>query len=93
MRACLQFRVQLCVVMLLDFGGAYVVEFLAKALFLDVRPRPMVTKGSERREARRAIEEAERQAIETKAREEAEKQLIEDAEARLEAEAETRKDR
>lgn len=53
------FRVQLCLVMLLDFGGAMLLEFFAKRLFSDVRPKAMVTKGIERREARRKVEDEE----------------------------------
>ncbi|MBW0461714.1 hypothetical protein O181_001429 [Austropuccinia psidii MF-1] len=54
------FRMQLCLVMLLDFGGAMLFETIAKFLFSDVSPKPMVTKGLERREARRKIDEDRR---------------------------------
>ncbi|KAI8459835.1 Ca2+-transporting ATPase [Phakopsora pachyrhizi] len=54
-----EFRFKLCLTMILDFGGALLFEVIAKFLFSDVKPREMVTKGSKRREARRAIEEAE----------------------------------
>jgi hypothetical protein len=41
----------------MDFGGAMLVELIAKFLFSDVRPKGMVIKGIERREARRKVQE------------------------------------
>lgn len=50
--------------MALDFVGCYAVELGCKYLFADLEPKALVTRGRERREARRAIEvqqaEAER---------------------------------
>lgn len=40
--------------MILDFGGCWLVEVLCKALFADLAPKPIVLKGRERREKRRA---------------------------------------
>lgn len=43
--------------MIVDFAGCWVIEVLCKAMFADLEPRAMITKGRERREARRAEEE------------------------------------
>ncbi|KAF9233403.1 hypothetical protein BU15DRAFT_90366 [Melanogaster broomeanus] len=51
------FKVKLTSVMVADFVGCWVVEKLCKHLFADLEPKPMVTRGRERREARR-LEEA-----------------------------------
>lgn len=40
--------------------GCWVIEVLCKHLFADLEPKPMVTKGRERREQRRLIEEQEK---------------------------------
>ena len=42
--------------------GCWVVEVVCKYLFADLEPKLMVTKGRERREERRLIEERERAA-------------------------------
>ncbi|KAH9469022.1 hypothetical protein Pst134EA_009544 [Puccinia striiformis f. sp. tritici] len=61
------FRMQLCIVMCMDFGGAMLVEYIVKFLFSDVRPKGMVIKGIERRENRRKTQELElKSAIEKK---------------------------
>ena len=44
--------------MLADFAGCWVVEVVCKALFADLEPKEMITRGRERREAHRAAEEA-----------------------------------
>ena len=51
------FQVRLTLAMVLDFAGCWVVEVVCKHLFADLEPKPLVTRGRERREARRAIEE------------------------------------
>jgi cation-transporting ATPase 13A1 len=43
--------------MVVDFLGCWVVEKLCKHLFADLEPKPLITRGRERREARR-LEEA-----------------------------------
>jgi len=55
------FRMTLCIVMCMDFGGAMLVEMIAKFLFSDVRPKGMVSKGVERREARRRVQAQQQQ--------------------------------
>ncbi|KAG9049932.1 hypothetical protein FS837_008518 [Tulasnella sp. UAMH 9824] len=51
------FAVRLTTTMIVDFAGCWVIEVLCKAMFADLEPRAMITKGRERREARRAEEE------------------------------------
>ena len=48
--------------MIADFAGCWVIEKLCKYLFADLEPKPLVTRGRERREARRR-EEARRAEI------------------------------
>jgi manganese-transporting P-type ATPase len=43
--------------MLADFVGCWLVEITCKRLFADIAPKPLVTRGRERREQRRAEEE------------------------------------
>lgn len=43
--------------MIADFAGSYLIEVVCKALFADLEPRSMITRGRERREQRRAEEE------------------------------------
>ncbi|KAF8320367.1 endoplasmic reticulum Ca-transporting P-type ATPase [Clavulina sp. PMI_390] len=51
------FMVRLCASMVIDFAGCFVVEIICKFLFADLAPKPIVLKGRERREKRRAEEE------------------------------------
>ncbi|CAK5262273.1 unnamed protein product [Mycena citricolor] len=51
------FKVKLTASMILDFAGCWVIEMTCKHLFADLAPKRMVTKGRERREARRAEQE------------------------------------
>jgi hypothetical protein len=76
--------------MVIDFAGCYVVEVICKYLFADLEPKPMVTRGRERREARRRIQEEEKAMLEAeneikahaeKAREELEKHKAENGTA------------
>lgn len=48
-------------VMIADFAGCWVVEIVCKALFADLEPKPMITRGRERRDQRRALEEKEKE--------------------------------
>jgi manganese-transporting P-type ATPase len=45
--------------MIIDFAGCYIIEQVCKALFADLEPKELVTRGKERREKRRALEELE----------------------------------
>jgi cation-transporting ATPase 13A1 len=53
--------------MVIDFVGCWLVEILCKHFFADLSPKPLVTRGSERRIARREeqerLEEVERQRV------------------------------
>lgn len=42
--------------MIADFAGCWVIEKLCKYLFADLEPKPLITRGWERREARRKEE-------------------------------------
>ncbi len=46
--------------MVVDFVGCYVIEQVCKRLFANLEPKAMVTRGRERREKRRAEEEAKK---------------------------------
>ncbi len=48
--------------MIIDFIGCWVIEQICKYLFADLEPKPLVTRGRERRERRRVAEELARQA-------------------------------
>lgn len=52
------FKVKLTLAMIADFALCFVMERGCKALFADLSPREMVTRGMERRVKRRAEEEA-----------------------------------
>ncbi|KAN0084090.1 hypothetical protein V8E55_007594 [Tylopilus felleus] len=47
------FKVKLTSVMIVDFAGCWVVEMACKYLFADLEPKPLITRGRERRELRR----------------------------------------
>lgn len=53
----LQFKIRLTVTMVLDMVGCWIIEKVCKYLFADLEPKPMITRGRERREKRR-LEEA-----------------------------------
>lgn len=53
---------RLTLTMVGDFALCYLIEIVCKALFADLEPKPMITRGRERREARRAEEERKRDA-------------------------------
>ncbi|KAG6878464.1 hypothetical protein C0993_006304 [Termitomyces sp. T159_Od127] len=52
------FKFRLTSMMIIDFAGCWAIEKVCKRLFADLEPKPMITRGRERREARRNIEEA-----------------------------------
>ncbi|KAK0550438.1 putative cation-transporting ATPase 1 [Tilletia horrida] len=52
------FRLRLVAVMFGDLAGCWLIETVAKILFRDGRPGSIITRGSERREARRKTEAA-----------------------------------
>lgn len=52
----LQFKLRLTLTMIGDFIGCWLIEVVCKWLFADLAPKPIVTRGRERREARRAVE-------------------------------------
>jgi manganese-transporting P-type ATPase len=43
--------------MVIDFAGCFVIEKICKYLFANLEPKPLVTRGRERRELRRQEEE------------------------------------
>jgi cation-transporting ATPase 13A1 len=51
------FRYKLTVAMVVDFAGCYIVEKGCKYFFSDLEPTEFVTRGRDRREKRRALEE------------------------------------
>jgi cation-transporting ATPase 13A1 len=78
--------------MLADFAGSWLVEILCKHLLADLEPKRLVTRGRERREARRA-EEVRRLAEEKRFQEEKEEAERQAAAANAIAELESRKNR
>ena len=53
----IQFQVRLTATMIIDFIGCWAIEKVCKYLFADLEPKPMITRGRERREQRRRLEE------------------------------------
>ncbi|KAI5116478.1 hypothetical protein M0805_003507 [Coniferiporia weirii] len=51
------FKVRLTGIMIADFAGCWLVEVVCKYLFTESEPKEMITRGRERREARRRAEE------------------------------------
>jgi len=51
------FMIRLTLSMILDFAGCYLTEITCKYLFADLEPKEFVTRGSKRREIRRAVAE------------------------------------
>lgn len=45
--------------MIIDFAGCWVIEAVCKHLFADLEPKAMITRGRERREQRRRLQELE----------------------------------
>ena len=82
--------------MLADFAGSWLVEVICKHLLADLEPKHLVTRGRERREARRAEqarEEVRRLAEEERTREDRESAERQAAAAKAIAELESRKTR
>ena len=52
------FQVRLLAAMAIDFVGCYIVEWVVKGLFADMRPKELVTKRRERMHQRRRAEAA-----------------------------------
>ena len=59
-----QFRLRLCVTMVLDYGGAWISDIVLKYFFGDTTPKELITRGSERREARRIAQKHEQELVE-----------------------------
>ncbi|GAA5826152.1 hypothetical protein JCM11251_007183 [Rhodosporidiobolus azoricus] len=57
------FRYRLCIVMVLDYGGAWLADIVLKYFFADNHPKPLITRGRERREARREAERREKELV------------------------------
>lgn len=55
-----QFKMKLVLSMIADFGLCFIMEKGCKFLFADLEPAELVTRGRERREKRRALEEQEK---------------------------------
>ncbi|KAJ7853494.1 hypothetical protein B0H14DRAFT_2758132 [Mycena olivaceomarginata] len=56
------FKFRLTTSMIVDFAGCWIIEKTCKHLFAELEPKPMVTRGRERREIRRAEQERLREA-------------------------------
>lgn len=46
--------------MIIDFAGCWLIELACKYLFAELEPKAMITRGRERREKRRRLEEAQK---------------------------------
>ncbi|EAU86785.2 ATPase [Coprinopsis cinerea okayama7 len=73
-----EFKFKLTASMVIDFIGCWLIEHGCKFLFANLEPKEMVTRGRERREQRRVVEEAQKAA---KALEDARKAVAEDEKA------------
>lgn len=49
--------------MVIDFAGCWILEKSCKYLFAELEPKEMVTRGRERREERRRLEEIAKAAV------------------------------
>lgn len=56
--------------MFIDFVGAWVIDKVLKAIFASDTPKSLITRGSERREARREAEKREQELAELVKKEE-----------------------
>jgi cation-transporting ATPase 13A1 len=59
-----QFKFRLTAAMVVDFAGCFIVEVGCKYLFADLEPKPLVTRGAERRLKRRAVQAIEAARVE-----------------------------
>jgi manganese-transporting P-type ATPase len=57
------FQVRLTLTMVIDFAGCWAIEKTCKYFFADLEPKEMITRGRERREARRKLEEEEEERL------------------------------
>ncbi|KDQ23371.1 hypothetical protein PLEOSDRAFT_62301 [Pleurotus ostreatus PC15] len=60
------FKFKLTATMVTDFVGCWLLEIICKYLFAELEPKPMITRGRERREQRRIEQEAAKAASEKK---------------------------
>ena len=58
-----QFMFKLTTTMIVDFVGCWVIEVICKWLFAELEPKAMITRGRERREARRRQEATQQNGI------------------------------
>ncbi|KAL7344284.1 P-loop containing nucleoside triphosphate hydrolase protein [Rhodotorula toruloides] len=56
---------RLCATMAINDGGAWIVDIVLKALWANTQPKPLITRGSERREAQRRAQELAEEAKKT----------------------------
>jgi manganese-transporting P-type ATPase len=56
-----QFKLRLTLIMVIDFAGCWLIELICKHFFADLEPKDMITRGRERRERRRRLQELEKQ--------------------------------
>jgi hypothetical protein len=54
-----QFKFRLTLIMAADFAGCWIIEVFSKYFFADLEPKEMITRGRDRREKRRLLEQAE----------------------------------
>ncbi|EMD32432.1 endoplasmic reticulum Ca-transporting P-type ATPase [Gelatoporia subvermispora B] len=54
------FKIRLTATMALDFVGCWLIEVVCKHLFADLEPKAMITRGRERRDARRTTQSADK---------------------------------
>jgi cation-transporting ATPase 13A1 len=57
------FKLRLTLTMIIDFAGCWLIELICKHLFADLEPKDMITRGRERRERRRRLQEIEAKAV------------------------------
>ncbi|KAM0787920.1 hypothetical protein ACM66B_006126 [Microbotryomycetes sp. NB124-2] len=55
------FRLKLCVCMAVDYAAAWLADIVLKRLFANNKPKPIITRGIERRDARRKVERDEQE--------------------------------
>ena len=75
-----------------DLIGCWLIEIVCKYLFADLAPKPIVTRGRERREARRAAEVKQQQETARIEKEKRDAEQIRELEKQL-AQGESRKTR
>jgi manganese-transporting P-type ATPase len=88
----IQFKLRLTLTMIGDVALCWVIEIVCKYLFADLAPKAIVTRGRERREARRAAELKVQQEKERIEKETREAEQIRELEKQM-AQVESRKNR